>query len=308
MPITQKQRKDRMNYLGSSDVASILGVSRWGNAYDIWMEKTGKLSEEDEKDYQSAGNFFEDGVLKWAEGELGPIKTQENGEALFFRAVALPIASHPDGEVILDGNPVEGKTAGLFGPLVEHWGEAGTDELDDRIIVQCQVHLLCMSKELCFVPAFVGGRGFVMYKVDRDDELMEIICDKSAEFWYEHVEKDIPPPDVMPSPQMIKRLKREPDKIVEIPAELVTHWLNAKEMLKGAEATKEAAQTEMLNALGDGEAGQWGTGEMITFLEQTRNGIDLKRLRVEKPDIASEYLKQSTSRVARLKKPKKAKY
>ena len=107
---------------------------------------------------------------------------------------------------------------------------------------------------------------------------------------------------------MIKRLKREPDKIVEIPAELVEHWLKAKEMAKGAKAVKDAAQIEMLNALGDAEAGQWGTGELLTFLEQTKKGIDLTRLRVERPEIAAEYLKPSTFRVPRIKKPKKSKF
>ncbi len=305
MPITAKQRQERKGWLGSSDVSAILGVDKYKNAFDVYLDKTGKVVDENiESEVMKAGTYFEDGVLKFAEDELGRIKTQINGEALFFQAVGLPIASHPDGIVVADSNPVEAKTSGLFGPLIDGWGDDKTDEVPDNVLVQVHVHMLCTEKPLCHIPTFLGGRGFVMYKVERDDELMDIICDKSAEFWYEHVEKDTPPPDVMPSPQMIKRLKREPDKIVEIPAELVTHWLNAKEMEKGAKATKEAAQTQLLNALGDSEAGSCELG-LLTFLEQSRKGVDLKRLRVERPEIAAEYMTESTFRVARLKKPKK---
>jgi len=157
MPITEQQRQQRKGHLGSTDVAAILGVDPWRNAYSVYAEKTGKLEDDDrEKGYLSAGNIFEPGIIRWAEDQLGPIITNEHGNAIFRKAEGFPIASHPDGLVEASNEPVEAKTAGLFGPLVEQWGEPGTDELPDRIIIQCHVHMLCTDKQVCHTPVFLG--------------------------------------------------------------------------------------------------------------------------------------------------------
>ncbi len=183
MPITEKQRESRKAYLGSSDVAAILGLDPWRNAYDVWLDKTGKVDDKKENEAMQAGTMFEEGVLHWAERELGAIITEENGEAIFRSAIGFPIGSHIDGLVKSNGEPVEAKTAGLFGPLVEDWGEEGTDQLPDRIIIQDHVHMLCTEKEICHTPVFLGGKGFLMFRVNLDIEIMDIIRDKSMDFW-----------------------------------------------------------------------------------------------------------------------------
>ena len=306
MPITEEQRKMRKNHLGSSDMAAILGVSPWANAYDVWLDKTDKVEEDKEKSFQSAGNMFEDGVLKWAELELGPITTEENGAAIFRKAIGFPIGSHVDGIVVSNGEPVEAKTAGLFGPLVEPWGEPGTDQLPDRIFIQGHVHMLCTDKEVCHTPVFLGGRGFVMYQINFDLDIMDTIRDRAIEFWDEYVTKDTPPPNVMPSLVFAKRMKRVTEKTIEVPTAVVQNWLNAKEVAKGANDIKEAAQSELLAAMEDAEEGTCNLGT-VTYFEQVRRGIDTKRLKEDKPEVAAEYMKESKFRVVRFKKPKKPK-
>ena len=47
MPITEKQRQRRRDHLGASDMAAVMGVSPYRNAWTIWAEKTGRLEEHD---------------------------------------------------------------------------------------------------------------------------------------------------------------------------------------------------------------------------------------------------------------------
>lgn len=309
MPITAIQRALRRNHLGSSDMAMILGVSPYGNAYDVYLDKTDRLEpEQREKAWLEAGNLLESGVLKWAEGELGAIRTeQEDGSALFRKAQGFPLGSHADGERECNEEPVEGKTAGIFGPILEPFGEPGTDELPDRIIIQAHVHMLCWEKDICWVPVLLGGKGFVMYHVKLDSVIMGEIQDKSLEFWEEFVEKDTPPPDVMPSYPIAKRMKREPGKTVPIETVLVVNWQNAKESVKLAKDIKEAAEAEMLAALGDADGGQCDLGLLI-YLKQCRRTVKAKELKEEYPDIYAKFENVSEFRVARLKKPKKPKF
>lgn len=301
MPITEAQRERRKSHLGSSDMAAVLGVDPFRSAYDVYLEKTGQLEEAKTADYAEAGNMFEDGVLKYAENRLGKLIRNQ-----YRIAEGFPLASNIDALVVSSGEPVECKTAGLFGPLVEHWGEPNTDELPDRVIIQCHVHMLCTEKKICHVPAFLGGRGFAMFHVLYDDEIASIVMDKSLEFWQDYVEAGVNPPDVLPSLKFAKRIKREPEKIIQIETQIVQNWLNAKEARLIQEKIEDEALAYLLARLGDAEGAQCELG-IFTYLQQTRTGIDQPRLREEKPDIWKEYEKISRFRVARLKKPKPSK-
>jgi len=219
-----------------------------------------------------------------------------------LKCIGFPIVDHPDALVIKSGNPVEGKTAGLFGPLTENYGE-GEDELPDRVIVQCHVHMLAANKEVCHVPVFLGGRGFVMYQVLWDEVIGNAIKDAALDFW-ECVENDEPPANVVPSVEFAKKIKREPNKIVEIDSALVETWLENKDKVKWATAILEDSIGAIFKALGDAEAGTCTLG-MVTYFMQSQKRIDSTRLKEEKPEIAKEYTKESKFRVLRLKKAKK---
>ncbi len=303
MPITEAERQERKNWVCSSDIAPMLGLDPKKNAYDIWLEKTGKVVDSDSNQaWLQAGNYFEAGVLDWAEEKLGPIERNVTAKAEQFR-----LLSHLDGRVIDNGEPVEGKTAGLFGPLVEQYGEDGSDELPDRIILQCHCHMITTERPVCHVPAFIGGRGFNMFEVKRDKVIADTILEKALDFW-DCVESDTPPENIVPSTEFIKRIQRIPEKIVEIDPKLIDEWNDAKDKVKWAEAVLEDAKAAMLQALGDAEGGSFymnGQAMLLTYFEQSQRRIDAERLRAEKPEIAKQYTKVTSFRVPRLKKIKR---
>lgn len=304
MPITAQQREQRRHHLGSSDMASILGVDPWRNAYDVFLEKTGKVEDLKENEAMYLGTALEDGVLTFAEDQLGKLKRNQYRSAQGF-----PIASNIDAIVVASEEPVEAKTAGLLGPMAEPWGDPGTDDLPDRVIIQAHCHMLCTDKEICHVPALLGGKGFVMYHVTLDKVILDLIMEKSTEFWDDYVLKDVPPPDVMPSYAMAKRMKRTPGKVVKIDEVLVVNWESAKGNLKVAKEIREAAEAELLTALGDADAGEYGTeGMLLTYFEQCRRSVRAKELRDAYPKIYAKFENVSHFRVARTKKPKKKKF
>jgi predicted phage-related endonuclease len=140
------------------------------------------------------------------------------------------------------------------------------------------------------VPALIGGRGFQMYHAPRNEEVIKHICDKATTFWEQHIVKQIPPADVAPSLELVKRIQRVPEKVVDVAPELVQAWLDAKEAVKVYDNAKEEAQAKLLAAIGDAEAGNAGYLGQVTYLNQTRG----------------EYVsKASTFRVLRHKKVKK---
>lgn len=287
MPITERQREERGKRLYSSDVAAVLGVDPWKSSYDVWLEKTGKVDEiAKPNDAMIAGNALENGILDYFANDLGPmIKNQHRVYA------GLPLGAHIDAIVRETNEPVDAKTAGLFGPLDEAWGDALTDQVPTHIVVQAHVHMLCMGGEVtpCHIAAFLGGRGFALFRVERSEQLANIICDRATTFWEKNVLKDIPP-DALPTLDVVKRLRRKPDTVASVPSRLVGDWRAARDVRLYIEKREKEALANLLAAMGDAEAGDGGKEGVVTYLEQTR---------------AEYVVKESTFRVARWKKGEK---
>lgn len=299
--LTEEQRQQRKLCLGSSDMAAILGLSPFRNAADVYLEKTGKLTEQEETPVMKRGNYLEPAILNFAQDVLGNLNRN-----VFFKAPdGLPMASNADAQVVETEYPVEAKSVGLF--VGEHWGDEGSDQIPDRVIIQCHVHMICTKMGFCHVPVYLSAREFQMFGVALSEKIVEIICNEAASFWYNCVQKDTPPENVVPAESVMKRIRREPETIIDIPdnvAILVNNWQEKNTAHKLAKKEADAAKAEVINLLGVSEAGSLPNGDMVTYLSQSRKMIDSKRLTAEKPDIAAEYLKTTTYPVLRLKKAK----
>lgn len=297
MPITERQRQARKKRLGSSDMAALFGLDPFKSAYDVWLEKTQDMKSKGDSKWTKGGSSLENAVLDLAEGEgLGKIKRN-----CFRKAKGTPLGSNVDGIVVGTGEPVEAKTSGLYGPVLEKWGEAGTDEVPDRVIIQCQVHIICTGKDVCHVPVLIGGRGLVIYHVKRDETLCNLIIAKAKEFMEKNVKGNVPPSDSVPSLPNLKRVVRQPNTVVELEEALVNRWLDAKASKSMVEEEVEAAQKDLLIALGTADAGKCSLG-MVTYFESTSNRVDTDKLKTQFKDIYSQCIKESKSRTLRFSK------
>jgi len=276
MGITDFQRSIRKNSLGSSDMAAVMGLSPWRTAYDVWLEKTGQLEEQAPNASMEAGTMFEQGVLRYAEEQLGPIIRNQRRTCK-----DAPLAANIDALVVADGRAVEAKTAGLFGPLTGHWGEAGTDDFPAPYIIQCYVHMICCDSDFCHLAAFLGGRGFVLYGVGRDEVVANGIKDWACRFWDNHVVANLPPEGSTPSMDIVRRIKREPESVVEVPPVLVDTYQTLRQIRLDAAKREEAAKAELLAALGTAEGGNYGAG-MVTYLECKRKAYSVAEITYRK--------------------------
>lgn len=285
MGLTQAQIEERRKALGGSDIPAILGVSPWQTAYDVWAAKTGRAKPPAATQAMKAGTMFEVGVLDYAESELGPVER----DVLVPHPGGLPIVTRLDGRLRRTGEPVEAKVSGLFGPLGDGWGDAGTDEIPDYCAVQLIAQIMCTDADLGHLSAFLGGRGFVLFHVNRNRDVEGMITEAAEAFW-KYVKADTPPPDTGPSEDVAKRIRREPGKMVDVNPTLVGQWLEAKKLALAAKQAEDDAKSRVLAALSDAEGGDAGVFGTVTYFEQTRRAYQVA---------------ESTFRVLRVKQPKK---
>ena len=298
MPITTRQIQDRTRYLGSSDMPAVLGIDPWRSAHDVWLEKTGRVTPVEETSAMEAGTIFETSLLHFAERELGKIKRNQ-----YRICPGFPLAAHIDAIVVQSKVPVEAKLS--LAHTHETWGEFGTDDIPDRVIVQAHVHMMCLRHKptICYVPHFHPFQGFGMYVVPRHGKIVNAIQIASEDFWLQYVEKDVAPP-VNPTLPAARRIIRKPNTTTLFTQiNIVEEWLKAKEALKEVQAYKDEMEAAILGVLGTAEGSELipDLGGTLTYLPYTRRNVDVTKLKVEYPSVYDDCAKPSEYRVLRLK-------
>lgn len=278
--ITQEQRQLRQQYIGSSDAAAVCGIDPHRSAADVWMEKTGQAEPFEGNEHTERGNLLEPVVLDWAEKEIGVGFSRDHMKVAECGLLAANFDGiHRDPLSLLSRlNPfvVEAKTT----VNAEEWGEAGTDQVPERVIVQVHHQLYVAGQEyrIGYVPVLMPGFksfDFRMYRVERDDDLAEAIAAKGREFMEKYVRLGIRPDDFRPSIEVLKRVRRQPNKTVEVPDDLVDQLVVARAAKSLAEKDVKDAEAALLAALGDAEAGSYAKGT-VTYMETKRRGYTVE--------------------------------
>lgn len=175
---------DRTTYIGGPAAATILGVNPWQTPLALWQELTGRAERMPTTDVMRAGLRLEPAVLAFAADELGT----EVLPGPFLRDPALPLGGHLDG-ITKVGDVVEAKTARSR----NGWGEPGTGEIPPVYAAQCLHYMGLSSAGVAWVPVLFSGLEFALYRVERDEKLIQFMRDLCAFWWEKHIVADMPP-------------------------------------------------------------------------------------------------------------------
>ncbi len=313
--ITDKQRDNRRNYIGGSDMAAILGLDPWKTKVDLWMEKTGRIDIEVDSKPAELGSDIEDSLLRWFSREY---TLADRGLMLLRNQhfVLGRFGPHLDAAIIPAGKRgranvneiVEAKCT----VLIDEWGEQLTDQVPDRVLVQTHVQMHATGEQCRTAWVAVMLPGFKSldrrkYKINRDDDLMKAIVNAGEEFW-EYVESDTQPPDSVASLEILERRRRVPKTTVtfdQAGMELVLKWEQLKSQSSMNEKAVKELRTQILTVLGEAEGGFLPDGRLLTFLEQkSAPSVDHDGFKMAHPDIYQLYVKQGSHRTLRIAEPK----
>jgi putative phage-type endonuclease len=266
--------EDRKKAIGASDAAAILGVSPFASEWDVFMEKTGRLEPWSGNEQTRLGQFFEPGVLDYAESRLGALV---RGERILHPS--LPIASTLDGRVAENNRPVEAKTTGLSGPLYGDWGDVGTDEVPEYYLVQVHTQLLCTKADLGYLFALLPGRGVVQFEIERSDKICDHLENVIGEWWDKHIIGGVEPSRDKASLEIVKRMKRTAAKSIDLGGELaslVEDRQAFKAQMKVFEDAVASIDSRLLANLGDAEQATFPDGSGFTYLKQKRGAYSVE--------------------------------
>lgn len=272
MAITAEQRLERRNWIGSSDAPAILGVDPWKSRIAVFMEKVFAVDDLPNEGPIAQGNRWEGPLLDWAEESLGQIERNVHVR----HPTDIVCAANLDGRLTGKKEGVEAKFTGL----ADEFGEEGTDQIPERVIVQAHHQMYCGGLELVWVPVLLARMGRpteVMFRVERNDDLISHMIEEEHRFWESYVLPKIPPPlDGPPALDVIRRIRRTAGEVAPLDPDLVAAWETAKAIKKQAEDKEEEAKSALLASLGDAEIGDYGDpGKWLTYFEQKRAGYSV---------------------------------
>lgn len=298
---------ERRKGIGGSDVATVLGLNKYNSPYQLWLDKTGQLDIDDSDISEAAhfGNILEEVVAKEFTERTG--KRVRRANKIFRHAEYPFLNANIDRDIVGEDAILECKTASTY--LSDRWeGE----EIPEQYICQVQQYMNVLDKQYAYIAVLIGGQKFVWKKIERDQELIDIIQDRLVEFWEVNVKHGIAPAidGSDATEEYIKERYASSEAGKEITLNKSFDDLIAKRTeLKGTKKILEESLKEIDNQL-KSELGEQNAEIGITPsyliswkpVETTR--INSMRIKAEAPELYEQYSSTSKSRRLSIKEIK----
>lgn len=274
--------------IGGSDVAPILGLSKWRSPLDVYLDKRGE-----------GGADQDNEAMLWGRA-LEPVIRQQYAERT-GRVVRLPesILVHPQHAFMLanvdgvtdDRRVLEVKTARTG----QEWGEPGTDEIPEAYALQVQHYLCVTGYQVADVAVLIGGSDFRLYEVEADADLQGMLVEAEAAFW-QRVVDGVPPDPV--TFEDARRRYGSSDAAGEVvaDAEAYAAWADlcdVRRIAKEIDEREKAAKAVLMRALGE-------TGDTLTTdgktlatwkLAKAPMRFDTTAFKTAHPDLYAQFAK-----------------
>ncbi|MGC4378294.1 YqaJ viral recombinase family protein [Fictibacillus sp. Mic-4] len=288
--------KARKKGIGGSDAAAILGLNKWKSPVAVYLDKIGQAPQEEETSEAAYwGNIHEETVAKEFSKRTG-LKVRRRNAILQHPEYPWMLAN-VDRLIVGEKAGLECKTASEY--LKDEWKD---DEIPASYLIQCQHYMAVTGYEAWWIAVLIGGNKFVYKKIERDEEIIQVLIEEEKNFWLNHVEKEIPPmfDGSDASSDLLKALYPEakPETEIELPPNaetLVTALDQVSNELKELEARKKEYENQLKAMMGDNEKAYAGE-RTITWKSIFSNRFDSKRFAKDHPELYQQYLNQSSYR------------
>lgn len=254
--------------IGASDVAALVGMSKWASPMSVWTEKMGLAGDNEDNDFTEFGRRAEPLLSGYFEDRTGLFVRDQQS------AVVHP--DHPHHRATLDGRAYESPEGTVPLGVVEYkTTEFGAwNEIPDAYAIQVQWQMHVDQAERAFFGVLHGKR-FATYEVERDDKVIGQLVEVVDRFWNDHVLTGHAPPADAHEATGRALAAAYPDPVeAEVPLDDLTWAIDMREqaIAKASEAKFEKAKAEnaIKAALGDAEYGTVAGERIVSWKQQTR--------------------------------------
>lgn len=305
--LTKKEIEMRKTGIGASEIAAVIGISRWRTPMDVWLEKTGAIETPDLNDNPHIywGNRLEDVVAsEFARRnglKLTKKTTTRHAEAPWMLATPDRLIYDDKGELI---GGLECKTAGSRS--ADQWGEEGTDDIPFEYILQVTQNMLVFGLKEWNVAVLIEGSDYREYKIPLSQQIADNIFAHGTAFWFGNVVSKVAPEARTAGDVVNLYRESNPGKVVEADAMIVqacTSLAAAKIALDHAEKRVEGLSTQIKAFMGNADTlkDPFENTVLATWKSSVQKRFDAKTLQANQPEIYNQYVALSPRRTFLLK-------
>jgi putative phage-type endonuclease len=283
--------RGKIKAIGGSNIAALLNESPYESAHSLYLRLTGEMPPKEDSDVMRWGRELESRVADiFADGheeyEVVPHGIVTHTEYDFL------IAS-PDRVLLQNNVPVgvlEVKTADIS--TRHEFGEPMTDEIPFHYLCQVIWYLGMLNLPVCHVAVYFRKPGrkalaaYQEYVVEASPEHFAAMVQKAVEFWFDHVEKRVPPEITEADNSTIsyyRQRNRTPEKEIvadnDLESRIKAVAFRQKD-LKEAEELFELEKIKLIAAMGDAEVivDPYSRKKLVSYKGYTTTTTDYKGL------------------------------
>jgi putative phage-type endonuclease len=280
----------------------VAGLNPFSSPFYLYNDKLGLLQEKEDSEAMRQGRDLEQYVAqRWMEATGKKCRRNNfmwrSGEHPFMLADI-------DREVVGENAGLECKTTSVYN---KSDFEGGSIPLP--YYVQCMHYMAVMGFARMYLAVLVMSKGFFHFVIERDENEIEALTQKEADFWEMVATKTPPPPDGSEATMNALRQlhPEENEQVVTLLGhdvrEAFRKMFEYRTIAKDYEAAAETQKAIIMAQMGDAQAAETD-GYAATWRTQERSAVDTKRLQRMYPSVYEQCVKTTTSRVFRAKEKK----
>jgi putative phage-type endonuclease len=299
--IDYKDSEVRKSFIGGSDAAAVLGLSRYKTPLQVWAEKTGQIQPDDISDitHVKAGIYLEEFIAQLFTEKTG-MKVRRANETFFhddhdFLAVNL------DRRIVGTDFFLECKSTEVWN--AKQWeGE----DIPQEYIIQCLHGLAVTGMEKCYIAVLIGKGDFRWKEIQRDEKTISAIIDQEVKFWNDFVVPAVMPTRITSNDAdtlLALFPNAQPESVINLNDDILKVIESRNAMiqdLKSLESQIDQQENTIKAFLGENEKAE-STMFSVTWKNQTTKRLDTKLLKESEPKLYEKYAKDSITRVLRIK-------
>lgn len=283
----------RKNGIGGSDAGAVCGLNPYSSPLQVYFDKTEEISDYDNEAMRQ-GRDLEEYVARRFMEETGLKVRRAN--AIYYDEKRPYMLADADRLIVGENAGLECKTVSPYS--ADQW-QNGTIPIQYQI--QCYHYMSVFQTDKWYIAALVFGKEFLIREIAYDAEIIENIRQMEQNFWSNHIEKRVPPaPDGSERADHLilgKFGNAEAGKEILLTGfkEKIARRKELVSLMGNLDQEKKQIEQELKLYLGDAESAE-GEGYKVSWKNLLTNRLDSERLKIERPEIYQEYLKQQNTR------------
>lgn len=289
----QEWLRYRKGGITGTDVGAILGMNPYVSAFAVYQDKITEDIEEYDNEAMRQGRDLEEYVAQRFMEETGFKVRRAN--AIYYNEEHPFMLADFDRLIIGQKAGVECKTVSPYSS--DKW-ENGATPL--HYFLQVQHYLATSGFECWYLATLIYGTEFIIRKIERDEDMIRNLITIEERFWnYNVLGRHIPEPDGSDSySEILKQQYFSGRRDNEVQLFGLEEDLRRRDEIKALVAKLEKEQKiieqKVQLQLGEADAVYGTAGNYnISWVPTVTQRMDISRLKVEKPEIYNQYLKET---------------